>query len=605
MAAGEHAVVEFAYDAVFYFDNLPNNQTHPQKQKGSKDVITTKPQWYQAAIAPVPFREEVFWNVMERWILEAPAIIPPVLKVEVIQDDVSAGSSDASTTATIAAELPTAQDRKQLLLDGQVPYRTIHRKLLPKRAAKDPVMEEQLYYCRSQQHCLEDDSNSDIKKTASSHAIFAPITKQNTAADLDNELKTLVSTLPFYYPKIRGFRYGYRTDPEDAPEDREDEHDHDQCEDMKKDQDQAQDASERCEADACVESIQETGKQKTQSGRSGWITLDLFLAGDEGRFTDKMQYAFRELFKKLFKWGVNTTKGFTKSRVEHDVLVPKELYLKTYARLKEKHAQKWVQSWTEKTDSQKFVFEDIAIASWLVALWELERAKGSEASDDQQKKKHDQQEEKHGQQEKKQTFMDLGCGNGLLTHILNEEGHKGTGLDIASRKIWDLYGDETPLQAKTIIPNETVFEGVDWVIGNHADELAPWIPIIASRSAPMTRFVVIPCCFFDLNGSRYQFPKGAPDGKYKAYQEYICSIIDTCGYVLQKEILRIPSTKNVALVGMSLKRKRGLEDEEECQGRVDQLVKRSGTFVPRVSDKDKQMIQKTKLTAKMMAKETK
>ena len=30
-------------------------------------------------------------------------------------------------------------------------------------------------------------------------------------------------------------------------------------------------------------------------------------------------------------------------------------------------------NWTEKTDPVKFVFEDIAIASWLISLWELER----------------------------------------------------------------------------------------------------------------------------------------------------------------------------------------------------------------------------------------
>jgi len=45
------------------------------------------------------------------------------------------------------------------------------------------------------------------------------------------------------------------------------------------------------------------------------------------------------------------------------------------------------------------------------------------------------------------------------------------------------------LTAKTIIPDETVFQDVDWIIGNHADELAPWIPIIASRSKPLTRLV--------------------------------------------------------------------------------------------------------------------
>jgi hypothetical protein len=43
--------------------------------------------------------------------------------------------------------------------------------------------------------------------------------------------------------------------------------------------------------------------------------------------------------------------------------------------------------------------------------------------------------------------------------------------------------------AKTIIPNETVFDNVDWIIGNHADELAPWIPIMAMRSNPWTKYV--------------------------------------------------------------------------------------------------------------------
>jgi tRNASer (uridine44-2'-O)-methyltransferase len=30
----------------------------------------------------------------------------------------------------------------------------------------------------------------------------------------------------------------------------------------------------------------------------------------------------------------------------------------------------------------------------------------------------------------KQTFIDLGCGNGLLVYILTCEGHRGVGVDI-------------------------------------------------------------------------------------------------------------------------------------------------------------------------------
>lgn len=37
---------------------------------------------------------------------------------------------------------------------------------------------------------------------------------------------------------------------------------------------------------------------------------------------------------------------------------------------------------------------------------------------------------------RKQTFVDLGCGNGLLTFLLVSEGYEGYGIDIADRKIW-------------------------------------------------------------------------------------------------------------------------------------------------------------------------
>ena len=48
------------------------------------------------------------------------------------------------------------------------------------------------------------------------------------------------------------------------------------------------------------------------------------------------------------------------------------------------------------------MYEDVAIATYLLVLWELER------------------EEKN--LKSLQSFVDLGCGNGLLVHILNSEG---------------------------------------------------------------------------------------------------------------------------------------------------------------------------------------
>lgn len=126
--------------------------------------------------------------------------------------------------------------------------------------------------------------------------------------------------------------------------------------------------------------------------------------------------------------------------------------MRTYARMKDRYAQKWVQDWPEKTDPRKFVFEDIAIAAWLVALWELERegviGKGSKGFGDesQEKEKAENGVEKVTVAPRMQTFVDLGCGNGLLTHILNEEGHPGKGIDIVSRKVWEVYGPGTQLE---------------------------------------------------------------------------------------------------------------------------------------------------------------
>jgi len=76
------------------------------------------------------------------------------------------------------------------------------------------------------------------------------------------------------------------------------------------------------------------------------------------------------------------------------------------------------QNWTESTDPLKFIYEDIAIATYLSLLWA----------------------------DNKMNFVDLGCGNGLLVHILTQEGHRGCGIDIRSRKIWATYPQSTVLK---------------------------------------------------------------------------------------------------------------------------------------------------------------
>ena len=48
--------------------------------------------------------------------------------------------------------------------------------------------------------------------------------------------------------------------------------------------------------------------------------------------------------------------------------------------------------------------------------------------------------------EYRQSYLDIGCGNGLLVYLLSSEGHPGKGIDIRARKIWSLYPAEIKLE---------------------------------------------------------------------------------------------------------------------------------------------------------------
>ncbi|ORX96128.1 DUF1613-domain-containing protein [Basidiobolus meristosporus CBS 931.73] len=250
------------------------------------------------------------------------------------------------------------------------------------------------------------------------------------------------------------------------------------------------------------------------------------------------------------------------------------MYLSAYERLKAKYAKKWVDAWPEKTDPRKFVYEDIAIAAWLVCVWELERKATSRTSH--------------------QTFVDIGCGNGLLVHLLNEEGYTGHGIDQSSRKVWSMFGEKTKLVSQTLIPNEVQVQA-DWIIGNHADELVPWIPIIAARSNFDTKFVIIPCCLFELSGKKF-VKKVESQGRFQCYLEYLKGLVEACGYQVEVEHLRIPSTKNVAIIGRS--RIFAASDQasnEKTLEMIRQLVSSSEDFVPRISDREKEVLRRSKL----------
>ncbi|KAG2029291.1 hypothetical protein BDR03DRAFT_1046544, partial [Suillus americanus] len=108
-------------------------------------------------------------------------------------------------------------------------------------------------------------------------------------------------------------------------------------------------------------------------------------------------------------------------------------------------------------------------------------------------------------------FLDLGCGNGSLTHILSAEGHSGYGIDLRARTSWAHYFDLSQAALKVHALNPTQLLSPDssndeeksfwkpgvFLIGNHADELTPWLPVLATL-AGASGYLSIPCCAWVL-----------------------------------------------------------------------------------------------------------
>lgn len=291
-----------------------------------------------------------------------------------------------------------------------------------------------------------------------------------------------------------------------------------------------------------------------------------------GPHTPSLVRTALHLLSTLHKHGQGLAGGYVK-RVQHDQILPQARVQDTYARLKAKYAKTFITQWVEATDPSKHVFEDLGIAAFLIELWA----------------------DMYSEQSPFLGFVDIGCGNGLLVHILIEEGYSGWGFDARRRKSWDLYSPETQknLQELVLIPKflqkitdrtesigapftlpdaatdiQTTRPGTHsgefphgtFIISNHADELTPWTPILASLSR--SPYMMIPCCSHGLSGARFRAPapkeSGASNSAYSSLVSWVSHLASACGWEVEKEMLRIPSTRNTALLG----RKRTIDFSE-------------------------------------------
>ncbi|VDN35456.1 unnamed protein product [Gongylonema pulchrum] len=215
-------------------------------------------------------------------------------------------------------------------------------------------------------------------------------------------------------------------------------------------------------------------------------------------FVEKNRNDYRWLQKVVFP---RFLRWFSKMEEHHNAtsshkLIDPETYASLYQEIKQRWGQQIVANWTERTDPQKFVYEDCAIASYLLSFW----------------RKNDLLPLR---------FCDIGCGNGLLVHLLKQNGVTGYGIDLRKRRIWANFV-ETDLRERALNPENDIIENADFLIGNHTDELTPWIPIMAARSR--SNFFLLPCCPFDFYG-RFQKKSGDVSGSpYFSFLQFIRGI---------------------------------------------------------------------------------
>ncbi|KAH9950460.1 hypothetical protein B0H21DRAFT_723447 [Amylocystis lapponica] len=300
-----------------------------------------------------------------------------------------------------------------------------------------------------------------------------------------------------------------------------------------------------------------------------------------------------------YGWGALTN---YKKRVAHDCIVPREPYQDLYLVMRERHKH-LVDTWQEVTDPLKHVFEDIGIATFLILLWK-DMYRAAQPLNDDNGPLSVNEPWKHWPRPPA-GFLDLGCGNGLLTHILTAEGYHGHGIDLRARTSWAHYPDATRAQlhvealdptaltsSSTPASHPYLRPGV-FLIGNHADELTPWVPVLATL-CNASGYLSIPCCAWTFDAryerSRDALYRGADadadagfaeslnlggDGghasSYSMYRIWLASLSVHCGWKVECETLRIPSTRNWAIIGRERTHCEA-EDDVEVRRRVAQIV---------------------------------
>ena len=505
--------------------------------------------WASLFSTPCAVRPEYFLQVMENLLKNPNITSSQLFRAEIFYDsalDIARfedPSLESQHKSTLLPHLKPEYQPIEVQVPGYRLQRTVVRKLIPRNPQRDDPLVQTV-------HCY--DSTSDTEMV--SLIIYIP------HADSP-------SSIPFYHPQVQAVAFIH-----------------------------------------------------TFGLKSGQGTLSLhYRLFPSLHLTSRLQRTALNLIKVIHKHAAGQQAGY-KKRVHHDQLVSQKRFQDTYSRLKAQYAKNVIAAWVESTDPVKHVFEDLGIAAFLIELWN--DMYGSDANNKKSS------EGKNDANVKFPGFVDVGCGNGLLVHILLSEGYEGWGFDARRRKSWSIFPPEAQSKLKelVLVPKtfrsstntsdlaghdiskddglqDGNFQGGTFIISNHADELTPWTPLLAYLSD--CPFIAIPCCSHNLAGARCRFnvsrPKegglhnstadvsseqlqtvqsndaesisvvitsnipgpgpltgslarsiqtqAKPPSAYAGLTAYVAKLTEELGYDAQNEVLRIPSTRNIAIVG--------------------------------------------------------
>ena len=310
----------------------------------------------------------------------------------------------------------------------------------------------------------------------------------------------------------------------------------------------------------------------------------------------------------LTKHGSGILGGYIK-RVHHDQLIPRSALQDRYLHLKQTHAKRLMEGWVERTDPRKHVFEDLLIAAFLIEWWhevyDIDNMSDSKGKRDGPGGNHELPNQWQQQRQRRPWvgFVDIGCGNGVLVDILRREGWNGWGFDARRRKSWDVFLPATTpspsascpsppwLREMLLIPSilnttqtdikthpdcvtttaapasaeihihQGLFPRHTFLISNHSDQLTGWTPLLAAQSD--CPFLAIPCCSYNLSGEKFrarvhnpppdttttEHGRAPSQSAYAALCAWTEALAERVGWVVEKEVLRIPSTRNMGILG--------------------------------------------------------